>query len=66
VHHAVFGQPKRHNGGQYGKPGKNKRKNDIKAYVKAGLFHDMLSDKFVQTMLIMVQRKGRVVNPPNA
>jgi hypothetical protein len=56
MQHAVFGQPKRHDGGQYGKPGENKRENDINAYVKTGLFHDVLSDKFVQTMLIMVQR----------
>jgi len=66
MHHAIFGQPKRHNRGKNGKPGENKWQNDIKAYVKAGLFHEMYSDKLVQTMLIMVQRKGWVANPPNA
>jgi hypothetical protein len=39
MYHTIFGQAKRNNGGQYGKPGEDKRNNDIKAYVEAGLFH---------------------------
>jgi len=54
--HAIFGQAEGNYGRKYGKAGENKRKNDIKAYVKAGMFHEMLSDKLVQTILIMVKR----------
>ena len=39
MHHAIFSQPEGENGSKYSKAGENKRKNDIKAYVKAGMYH---------------------------
>lgn len=53
MHHAIFGQPERNNGGQYGKPGKNKRENDIKAYVKAGLFHRVPDNKLIELIKLI-------------
>jgi hypothetical protein len=42
VHHAIFGQPEGDNGRKNSKTGENKRKNDIKAYVKTGMFHGII------------------------
>ena len=49
MHHTVFGQAKGNDGCQYGKAGENKRKYNIKAYVKAGMFHGVLSDNIEHT-----------------
>jgi hypothetical protein len=43
-----MGQPIGDYGGKYGKSGENKRNNNIQTYVKAGLFHGVVVDLFVQ------------------
>ena len=46
--HAIFGQPEGYNGRKYRKAGKNKRENDIKAYVKTGMFHRIKDSKVIE------------------
>jgi hypothetical protein len=48
MQHAIFSQPEGNNGGKYGKAGEYKRENDIKAYVKAGLFHGISDNKMIE------------------
>jgi hypothetical protein len=53
MHQTIFGQTEGYDGGEYGKAGENKRENDVKAYIKTGMLHGVLTDKIVQIMLIM-------------
>jgi hypothetical protein len=47
MHDPIFGQPEGYDGCEYGKTGKNKRKNDVKADIKTGLLHGVLANKLV-------------------
>ena len=53
MHHAIFGQAEGNNGRKYGETGENERKNDIKAYVKAGMFHGMQNNKLIELVKLI-------------